>query len=114
MGRRAEGRVVPSTLRLMGIIIVSRRGTTIRGYKSMEEPTTSLIEGVDISCVLTMKSHLCDSQWEKLPRIIREYLELHYNSKMPPSTTKSKSRSKRAKAYYKLKSRRLKATEKQA
>ena len=61
-----------------------------------------------------MKSHLCDSQWEKLPRIIREYLELHYYSKMPPSTTKSKSRSKRAKAYNKLKSKRLKATEMQA
>ena len=48
-----------------------------------------------------MKSHLCDSQWVKLPRIICVYLELHYLSKMLPP--KSKFKSKRTKPYIKFK-----------
>ena len=52
---------------------VSKEAQQQRGYKLMEEPTKSLIEGVDISYVLTMELHLCDSQWESF-RIIFVYV----------------------------------------
>ena len=75
------------------------------------EPTKDVIEGINISPITQRKSRLSDDQMSRLPHVVRAYLEEHYLSKMPPP--KSKSASKRSKAYSKLKNKRNKATKRQ-
>ena len=90
---------------------ISAHSQKLRGYKVTGEPTKDVIEGINISPITQRKSRLSDDQMSRLPHVVRAYLEEHYLSKMPPP--KSKSASKRSKAYSKLKNKRNKATKRQ-
>jgi len=90
---------------------ISVQSQKLRGYKLNGEPTKEVIKGINISPILHMKSRLADSQMQSLPHVIHDYLEEHYLSKMPPP--KSKSASKRSKAYSMLKKNCGKATKRQ-
>jgi len=90
---------------------ISAHSQRLRGHKVTGDPAKDVIKGFNISPIMQMKLRLSDDQMGQLPHVVRNYLEEHYLSKMPPPM--SKSASKQSKAYSKLKKNRNKATKRQ-
>ena len=71
---------------------ISAHSQRLRRYKVTGEPTKDIIEGINISPIAQMKSKLSDDQMGRLPHVVRNYLEEHYLSKVPPPKSKSASK----------------------